>query len=581
MRIKTLFHYILGMCCPFFVLVSCVEDRYDLDKDVDLTMTVGGDEFALPVGNTEKITMSKIMDLDDSNTIVADPGTGGYYLMAMESVKPAEVEIRTVALPEPGITPTESEVKLPTSVSDPGNGMLDIQLSNGLEETTSFSLENNDVPEEILEISHAELEMIVDLNFSVEGMENIADALYFKSIKIVFPPFFISDELDADNALVLTTGTLLPGQVLKHSITVSAIDFSLLPSGQGLSGNALNIAGDITVKGEVYVKTGELGGSVSGGEAFRMKTEIIMHSSSIHAVTGKFDPEIVVNDIKPILFDEIPEFLQSDGIYLDVLNPMVIVGLNNETPLKADVSGIFSSFWQETVIGMVEVGNYYGKAPLIMDAEVETLAYLSDSGTGAPAGAKNVKVDNLSSMFKLIPNMLTAELFIESGREMETTFKLGHVYTVEPKYGVEVPLAFGRNLNIVYNDTIDGWNDDIKDYNFQKVILSTRIYNDIPLELTLDIFPLDSDGNVIAGIAVEGDKAILSPDADGTARYSDMQIILTEKTIDAIKNLDGLWLKLSARSNEAIEGKMLNKDHYIQLTDIQLKAPGGVNLDLN
>ena len=44
---------------------SCVDNDYDLTDDIDLTIQVGGSEFAIPGGETEPILLSKILDIEE------------------------------------------------------------------------------------------------------------------------------------------------------------------------------------------------------------------------------------------------------------------------------------------------------------------------------------------------------------------------------------------------------------------------------------------------------------------------------------------------------------------------------------
>ena len=51
-------HLKLGSCAlmaSLLTLSSCVDNDYDLTKDIDLTIQVGGSEFAIPGGETEPI----------------------------------------------------------------------------------------------------------------------------------------------------------------------------------------------------------------------------------------------------------------------------------------------------------------------------------------------------------------------------------------------------------------------------------------------------------------------------------------------------------------------------------------------
>ena len=62
-------------CFLFFVTMgfaSCVDDQYDLDKDVDMTVTVGGD-LTIPGSSTEEITLKKIFDLEEDSNVPGQP----------------------------------------------------------------------------------------------------------------------------------------------------------------------------------------------------------------------------------------------------------------------------------------------------------------------------------------------------------------------------------------------------------------------------------------------------------------------------------------------------------------------------
>ena len=52
---------------PFF-FASCVDDSYDLTKDIDMTITVGGD-LSIPGSGTEEFTLEEIMDLEDNSVV--------------------------------------------------------------------------------------------------------------------------------------------------------------------------------------------------------------------------------------------------------------------------------------------------------------------------------------------------------------------------------------------------------------------------------------------------------------------------------------------------------------------------------
>ena len=52
--------------------VSCVDSRYDLDKDIDMTINVGGEYLTFPVGSTDTTFLSKLISLG-SNPVTISP----------------------------------------------------------------------------------------------------------------------------------------------------------------------------------------------------------------------------------------------------------------------------------------------------------------------------------------------------------------------------------------------------------------------------------------------------------------------------------------------------------------------------
>lgn len=74
---------------PFF-FASCVDDSYDLTKDIDMTITVGGD-LSIPGSGTEEFTLEEIMDLED-NSVVKTDAQGNYALNKADTTE-TDVEI--------------------------------------------------------------------------------------------------------------------------------------------------------------------------------------------------------------------------------------------------------------------------------------------------------------------------------------------------------------------------------------------------------------------------------------------------------------------------------------------------------
>lgn len=102
------------------ITTSCIDSSYDLNKDIDMTISAGGEHLAIPVGYTEKITLDKIIELDEGDDLqIVD---GEYHLLKKNNIDETNTSVGTV-------TVAESEniidaITLLNSVSTPGANIV-------------------------------------------------------------------------------------------------------------------------------------------------------------------------------------------------------------------------------------------------------------------------------------------------------------------------------------------------------------------------------------------------------------------------------------------------------------------------
>ena len=61
-------------------IVSCVDSKYDLDKDIDMTVNVGGEYLTIPAGGTEQALLSTIIEVEKDDMLQPDENTREYHL---------------------------------------------------------------------------------------------------------------------------------------------------------------------------------------------------------------------------------------------------------------------------------------------------------------------------------------------------------------------------------------------------------------------------------------------------------------------------------------------------------------------
>lgn len=50
-------------------VTGCVDDSYDMSKDIDMTMGIGADGLQLKVGSTEEIKLGKLLDFENEDLL--------------------------------------------------------------------------------------------------------------------------------------------------------------------------------------------------------------------------------------------------------------------------------------------------------------------------------------------------------------------------------------------------------------------------------------------------------------------------------------------------------------------------------
>ena len=94
------------MALTCLLLSNCIDDSYDLSKDIDMTVTIFEDGLTLPGGSTDTISLKKILDLDEGegNTLKTNKGEinvlsiGDYYLKEEAEPKETYIDIQSASI---------------------------------------------------------------------------------------------------------------------------------------------------------------------------------------------------------------------------------------------------------------------------------------------------------------------------------------------------------------------------------------------------------------------------------------------------------------------------------------------------
>ncbi|WP_196052040.1 hypothetical protein [Bacteroides clarus] len=559
------------------ITTSCIDNSYDLNKDIDMTISAGGEHLAIPVGYTEKITLDKIIEIEEGDDLQLVDGE--YHLLKKGNIDNATTEIGEVT-----VTGTTTIIEA-TEIAKVTAASADMEFIKDIDQVGTIEVSAHDIDAAIKEIGTLKAASPTELtiNLGITAGENMDfDKITFPDLKITFPSILDFEPYIglSNNILDLNDLTINKGEEKKISLQVKGYKFgNETPDGKKIIGNTLNINEEVKVEGKaaVYVKMNS-----SGTITFTPTIEL--QEMDIQSVTGVIQP-IIEPTGSTVNLENLPDFLEDDATELDITNPIFTFIAKN--PLEAPI--VLNGTMQGEKNGSIIEGstvilgrNGIDQQDIILEKGDNIIA-LSRLGTGGPEGSKNIKVSNINDLIKKIPDVVKVDLNPLVEYATYYTVDLTTSYAMESNYDIDIPLNFGSNLKIVYDETIDNFDLDLEDVDIKKAILSINAVNTIPLAMEIkneNVSALDANGNVIKDIDVTVEGTI-TESKDGKAEVSStLNINLNETAEGAISKLDGLKLKVTAVPGQATDVQLLSTQ-WLQLTDMKLKIPNGIKVDLN
>lgn len=559
--------------CAFVLLsscmLSCVDSEYDLSKDLDMTVTVGGENLTIPASNTKNITLEKIFDLNEESTVKAD-ANGNYALSQTGKGSDTRVSIEEITIKSSEIALQSARTELNYMMSPSGT------LEATVNDKTSFSIDKRNITTDVTELYSSDVIMPASLRMNIEGSNSLT---LKKGFQIEFPDYMTITTTDQR---VKITGSVLTfiqdinvsqNSALYIPIQVTRIDFESMGTGKGLvAPGHLVIADDINISGT---------STTTGGSAIQMimDTEIKIDEIQLTQVTAKVNPEINVS-IDPIAINNLPDFLKDEQVRIDMTDPKIYLTVSNTSPVEVNFSGVLKSYKGGKLLASVPVGQspnlitIPGNQP---DEYIICLHRLNNHVEGADA---SVTVENLNDLIETIPDEIRMDNIEAKASDKRCTIVLGSTYNVKTDYEINAPLQFNEGTNIVYSDVIDNWNKDIKDLSVKEVVITMDAQNSIPLTMNMEVKAINKNGTVLNSISTEVSSQIAAGTMEN-AKVTPLEITLKSTDANAFKELDGLKYEVSATSSAETSGKVLNKNQYLRLENMTIKIKGGVTVDMN
>jgi hypothetical protein len=558
--------------------VSCVDNKYDLDKDIDMTVNVGGEHLTIPAGSSDTAYLSKIIEVEEGDILQPDAATRVYHLTKKDDIDVKPTTVKEVTISSANTELTKKLIESSTGAS--GSVTTDLDVENTL------TAEANDIDKALIELGALGAKTPVDLTLTFEFNDEVTfSSVTAKNLEIQLPDFlmFEKGEVEEGNKLILNDEELKNAQKVLHVI---GYEFGE-KAGEGEKpdeNRTITIDGKVTMKGEV--ETLVTGGSGS----LEMTMHVTLGEMTANSVTGVIQPNIDAETTN-IELNDLPDFLKDEETRLDITNPVILLIAENPLATPVQIDAVLTPMKNNTQIEgkEVKIGEGYDKKPIELAPNKKNLIALSRTGESSIEEATNVKVEDINNLLETIPDDIEVKLKPVVRKKDYYTAELGIAYEMPSSYEVDVPLSFEQGLNIVYNDSIQDLNKDLNDLDKVglknvKVILS--VDNAIPLKLQLkaeNVQIKDVYGNELSAVkkTIEEDKQYVAESTDGEKpATSELVLNLTSDNTAFLSKIDRICFKITAVTGTTT-GVPLKDTQWLKITSIKLSVPGGVNVDLN
>lgn len=579
----------IAMLSAAVSVTSCLNEDYDLTKDIDTNISIDGD-ISAPLGNSEFILVDDFLNLgNDAEDVLKTDSSGNYYISVTGRGASSDVELPFLSFSDELVTDggyiakiRKSELPLPSSGAVPAE-----QYTKHFNVSSTPMTVNEDVPHEIRAVKDAEVSGVVKISLMVTtGKATLSDLI------IDFPEYLeFADVKDAglnfnpDGNLLTIKSPQISTMAKNYYLNVVGIDFDKIPSGQGFLPSQHKIVLNDEIKLSAFDVNAVLSDFGTTVEAIpnEIVADIDISISSLIVKTAlvKVDPDIVID---PFISNvgELPDFLSGDDVVLDLYNPVLKLNIDNRTPLKLNLNADIMSY-KGADYRTAHVGNANGGEAIALTPTGMNRLYISRTGEGVPTGFSSVVVPDFSSLISIVPDRIGVENIDVEAADEFVTLTSGGRYNVVYDFELAAALAFGKDVKIVYSTDFTGWNETFNpnDESFALEIRDADVkfdfVNMIPMTISLDAAAIDVDGNVIPEIKVtlNGDIPAGSVEKPSTSALT----LNLEGSAEQMRKLDGLRLNLTGSDPGTMSGVCLNKNQGVQFKNMKIRLQAKMDIE--
>lgn len=187
-----------------------MDNKYDLDKDIDMTVNVGGEHLTIPAGSSDTAYLSKIIEVEEGDILQPDAATRVYHLTKKDDIDVKPTTVEEVTIDETTTNLSSTEIVNATSVTD--EEVLAPVTTSG-----DFEAKSNNIDEALKELGVLYAKTPVDLSLRIDFTKtgNLSfTQVKANKLKIVFPDYIVFKDEEGIQGNEL----ILDGQVLSEMV---------------------------------------------------------------------------------------------------------------------------------------------------------------------------------------------------------------------------------------------------------------------------------------------------------------------------------------------------------------------------
>lgn len=604
MNKKTLGVLLMGVS---FFLASCVDDTYDLNKEITTDVESMDFKLALPVGSLKPFKLGTWFDGLD---IIETMEDGVYAFAQRDTIAPIEKQPHEIIfnIPEQHIKsqidvseymPEIPDIPNTTNLSDisallqniPNPIVIPFNESNTFSFKNPISLQYMYIESVILK----EME-IITLNIKLDGLQALQESEVLMDFHITLPAIFNkvhSDDptVSIENNRVNINKNYPLGNASGLTIELYCEEIHFMNEESNIGSHPkdgiLTYEGNILTEGNVSIKWSEtdLLNNIKGISEIGINVDCSLNPMHVQTFNGTFYDEFgkLEHTFTADLGEQINSLKESDNT-ITLSDPQIAVSLNNtiSVPVNIDLD----------IVGKDLYGNPIASEEIHTRIPIQPAKYDDITGHVIPdtsklyftnhphtkEGYENIIIENLGHLFENIPDSISVSIHPDINRNVPHHIDIDSAFKISAAYDILIPFKFD-NLYISYSDTIAiGLGETMETFGESDLNLKMSITNSIPLELKLNFTALDENNEVIEDIVIapitiaQGDGGSIYDEVNGKSKAT----LALNNSNGSLARLDKLKFEVEIQTDNASMG--LKGIQGIQISDIVIEVAGKIDL---